>query len=81
MRKILKFVPKGAREKGSLIQAGTEGYTFCVEVEVSDEQSSTGKRLYSWGMPVFKDDSGEFIDFSDTYLKDVLGKMYLRDIA
>jgi len=78
--KLLKFIPKGNTEKGSLIQAGTEGYTFGVEIEVQDNNSSTGTFNYSWGMPVYKDKGGEYIDFSNTALKGLLGKIYLGEI-
>ena len=65
--KIISFIPKEKTEKGSLIQDGTEGYTQGVEIEVQDKNSSTGKFYYTWSMPVYKDNNGEFNDIKDSH--------------
>jgi len=69
-------VPKQRNAPGTLIQTGTEGYTFGIEIYVDDDSAINGKRIYTWAMAVFRDDQGEYIDFSKTELKDLLGKIY-----
>jgi len=81
MRVLLTFKPKCASRKGSLIQAGTEGYTYGFEIEVSDDRAATGKYYYPCVMPVYRDDGGEYVDFTKApNLKDVLGKIYLSEL-
>jgi len=79
--KVLRFTPKGTSQNGSLVQAGTQGYTFSVEIEIADANSSTGKICYSWAMPVYQDAAGKYIDFSNTALKAYYGKIYLNNIG
>jgi hypothetical protein len=82
MRTLLSFKPKCAARKGSLIQAGTEGYTYGFEIEVSDNRAAMGKYYYPCAMPVYRDDGGEYVDFTKApNLKDVLGKIYLSELA
>jgi len=80
LMKLLEFIPKQRSNPGSLIQVGTQGYTFGVEIIVEDPTAVNGKYHHSWAMPVYKDDGGEFIDFEKTRLESILGKMYLHDI-
>ena len=78
--KLLELIPRHRGEPGSLLQTGTQGFTFSVEIFVESEGSATGKRYYRWGMPVYLDDGGEYIDFSGTSLKELLGKIYLSEL-
>jgi len=32
-----------------------------------------------WATPVYKDDGGEFVDFTNTLLRELLGKIYLTN--
>jgi len=82
MRNISSFIPKGTSGKGSLMQHGTEGYTYSFTIEVSDDRSTSGKYTYNCALPVRKDDDGEYVDFSESpNLRDLLGKIYLADIV
>ena len=78
--KLLEFIPKQKNRSGSLIQEGTTGNTFSVEIIVEDSAAVNGRYNYSWAMPIYKDYSGEYITFENTALKSILGKMYLSDI-
>jgi len=80
-RRITNLVPKQRSTPGTLIQTGTEGYTFGIEIYVDDDYATNGKRIYTWAMAVFRDNQGEYIDFARTELKDLLGKIYLNDMT
>ena len=79
-RKITKLVPRQRSAPGTLIQVGTECYTFGVEIYIDDDSAVSGKRIYTWAMAVYRDEQGEFIDFSKTQLNGLLGKIYLNDL-
>ena len=79
--KLLELIAKQKNRPGSLIQVGTQGNTFSVEIVVEAPSAVNGKNHYSWAMPIYKDKGGEFINFEKTKLKNILGKIYLSDVA
>ena len=82
MKALISFKPKCAARKGSLIQTGTEGYTYGFEIEISDKRAAAGKYYYPCAMPVYRDDGGEYVDFTKApNLRDALGKIYLSELA
>ena len=79
--KLLQFKPSYQNlEASPICQTGTIGYGYKVEIWTNEKDAVTGKRYYTWLMPIYNDESGNYIDFSDTKLKEVLGKIYLKDI-
>ena len=61
------------------------GWTYKVEIWTDNDDTGNngnfGKRYYSWAMPVFKDNGGDYITFENCHLKSILGKFYIQDLV
>lgn len=85
---LMSFTGKGQEpfsNRQTAYKQGMAGWTYGVEVYTDNDDTgnvgSFGKRYYSWAMPVYTDDGGDYITFECTHLKDILGKFYIKDIA
>jgi len=83
--KLLAFTGKGQEPFANrCIGFGGQGWTYGVEVWTDNDDTGNkgkfNKRYYSWAMPVYNDDGGDYITFEKTHLKSILGKFYIKDI-
>jgi len=62
------------------------GWTYKIEIwteQIKDHMPGApyGVAYYSWAMPVYKDDGGDYITFELTHLSSILGKIYIADLV
>jgi len=81
--KLLSFTGKG--QEYYRMPVPKNAWTYGVEVWTDNDDTGNrgnfGKRYYSWAMPVYNDEGGDYISFERTHLKGILGKVYIKDIA
>jgi len=82
---LISFTGKGHEPFANrCIGFGGQGWTYGIEVWTDNDDTGNagnfGKRYYSWAMPVYTDEGGDYITFEHTHLKSILGKFYIKDI-